>query len=175
MTQKMAKKKQYFFRMWVDFLSPKSFIVPRRKGHNNDISALQNTLCHRCTAFLAGSSLTTSGDGSGPQASSPWERQMCSTDARCFLPSFFPNDANPFLFCLFGNELLQYYKLDITQQWLSRIRTPDAHMYIVGMCRSKLFPAGRGDDENLRGGAKKRVNQLIKDSTKVQKLVLIYF
>ena len=26
---------------------------------------------------------------------------------------------------------------------------------------AELFPAGRGEDENLRGGAKKRVNQLI--------------
>ena len=29
------------------------------------------------------------------------------------------------------------------------------------MCRAELFPAGRGKDENLRGGAKKRVDQLI--------------
>ena len=45
--------------------------------------------------------------------------------------------------------------------------------YVAGMCGAELFPAGRGKDENprggakmkirgaVRGGAKKRVNQLI--------------
>ena len=36
----------------------------------------------------------------------------------------------------------------------------------AGMCRAELFPAGRGEDENPRGGpgrggARKRVNRLI--------------
>ena len=31
----------------------------------------------------------------------------------------------------------------------------------AGMCGAEHFPAGRGEGENPRGGAKKRVNQLI--------------
>ena len=59
-------------------------------------------------------------------------------------------------------------------------------IYLSGMCRAELFPAGRGRARTKirgagrrwksagRGGAKERVNPLIQKSTKVRKLLWRY-
>ena len=61
------------------------------------------------------------------------------------------------------------------------------YMYISGMCGAELFPAGRGEDKNPRGGAgrrwksagrggaKERVNRLIQKFDKSAYIVMEIF
>ena len=55
------------------------------------------------------------------------------------------------------------------------MRRPNSGGYISGMGEAEHSPAGWGEDENQRGGAKKRVNRLIQKFGKSAKIFIDIF